>query len=106
MRPRPPAAGFQFARPGNVSRTAKSGCSADARRDTESAMPLDVSNFTKSRREVLTKCLFFLNAFASRCRTRHFIFNFYFQQNEILRIRPVMIIGAGNNERQEFAPRW
>jgi hypothetical protein len=55
MRPWPLAAGFQFSRPGKVSRAAKSGCSAEARRETESAMPLEVSNLTKSRREVLTK---------------------------------------------------
>src|SRR5262245_53901337 len=55
MRPAPVAAGFHFSRPGKISRAAKSGCSAKARRDTESAMPLEVSNLTKSRREVLTK---------------------------------------------------
>src|SRR5215472_3593656 len=54
MRPAAVAAGFQFCRPGSVSRAAKSVTSAKARRDTESAMPLDVSNFTKSRREVFT----------------------------------------------------
>jgi hypothetical protein len=54
MRPAPFAAGFKFPRPGNVSSVAKSGASAEAKRENESAMPLDVSNFTKSRREVFT----------------------------------------------------
>jgi hypothetical protein len=48
------AAGFQACRPGRISRDAKSGCSAKAKRDTLTAMPLEVSNFTKSRREVRT----------------------------------------------------
>jgi len=54
MRPAPAAAGLKFCRPGKVSRAAKSGCWAKASGETESAMPLDVRNFTKSRREVLT----------------------------------------------------
>ena len=41
-------------RPGKVSRAMNSGSSAEARRETQSAMPLDVSSLTKSRREVLT----------------------------------------------------
>jgi hypothetical protein len=32
----------------------KSGCCAKASGETESAIPLEVSNFTKPRREVLT----------------------------------------------------
>src|SRR6516162_4565809 len=54
MRPAPLAAGLNFCRPGNVSRALNGTSSADARRETESAMPLDVSNLTKSRREVFT----------------------------------------------------
>src|SRR4029077_18567836 len=54
MRPAPVAAGFQLCRPGNVSRDAKSGSCAKAKREMLSAMPLEVSSFTKSRREVLT----------------------------------------------------
>src|ERR1700746_252146 len=55
MRPAPVAAGFQLCRPGNVSRAAKSGSSAKAKRETLSAIPLAVSSFTTSRREVFTK---------------------------------------------------
>jgi hypothetical protein len=54
MRPVPLAAGFHACLPGSVSRDTKSGCSANAKRDTLTAMPLEVSSFTKSRREVLT----------------------------------------------------
>ena len=59
MRPRLLAAGFQFPRPGNISRAAKSGCAAEARRETESAMPLEASSLTKWRR-VVRKILGFL----------------------------------------------
>jgi hypothetical protein len=58
MRPAPFADGFKCSRPGNVSRVAKSCAWAEAKRENESAMPLDVSNFTKSRREVFTGALF------------------------------------------------
>src|SRR5437763_17150574 len=54
MRPAPLAAGLNFCWPGNVSRRPNGTSSADARRETESAMPLDVRNLTKSRREVFT----------------------------------------------------
>ncbi|MGB9057045.1 MAG: hypothetical protein WCC50_00895, partial [Pseudolabrys sp.] len=47
------AAGFQVCGPGKVSRAAKLGSSAIARRDTLSAMPLAVTDVTKSRREIL-----------------------------------------------------
>src|SRR4029077_13237649 len=74
MRPAPVAAGLKFCRPGKVSRAAKSGSSAKARRDTESAMPLEVSNFTKSRREALTMPtlleLFFAIAPSRACQMR------------------------------------
>src|ERR1700674_1198059 len=51
MRPAPAAAGFQPCRPGNVSRVAKSGTSAAAKRDRPSVIPLAVTHFTNSRRD-------------------------------------------------------
>src|SRR5947199_10565368 len=51
MRPAPFAAGFQFCRPGKVSRVANPASSADPSRDMLSAMPLAVTHFTNSRRE-------------------------------------------------------
>src|SRR5437868_7267948 len=53
MRPTPVAAGFHACRPGKVSRAAKLGSSAIARRDTLRAMPLAVTDVTNSRREIL-----------------------------------------------------
>src|SRR5262245_3111913 len=53
MRPIPLAAGFQPCRHGSVSRAAKLGSSAIARRDTLSAMPLAITDVTNSRREIL-----------------------------------------------------
>src|SRR5437660_5908390 len=52
MRPAPVAAGFQRCRPGSVSRAANPGSSAKTRRDRLSAIPLAVTHFTNSRREV------------------------------------------------------
>src|SRR6516164_5984438 len=52
MRPTPVAAGFHACLPGSVSRAAKSGSSAKAKRDRLSAMPLAVAPFTNSRRDV------------------------------------------------------
>src|SRR4029077_6739249 len=51
MRPTPVAAGFHACRPGKVSRAAKLGSSAIARRDTLRAMPLAGTNLTNSRRD-------------------------------------------------------
>src|SRR6476646_2969643 len=53
MRPTPVAAGFHACRPGKVSRAAKLGSSAIARRDMLRAMPLAVTDLTNSRREIL-----------------------------------------------------
>src|SRR5215469_183785 len=53
MRPTPVAAGFHACRPGKVSRAAKLGSSAIAKRDTLRAMPLAVTDLTNSRREIL-----------------------------------------------------
>src|SRR5713101_5481833 len=52
MRPTPVAAGFQPCRPGSVSRAAKPGSSAIAKRDTLRAIPLAVADLTNSRREI------------------------------------------------------
>src|ERR1700737_1183376 len=51
MRPAPLAAGFQFCRPGSVSRAANVGSAADAKREKLSAMPLAVTHLTNSRRD-------------------------------------------------------
>src|ERR1700761_7608821 len=51
IRPAPLAAGFQFCRPGIVSRAAKLVSEAAARRDRLSEMPLAVIHCTNSRRE-------------------------------------------------------
>jgi hypothetical protein len=53
MRPAPVAAGFQPCRPGSVSRAAKLGSAAIAKRVMLSAMPLAVADLTKSRREIV-----------------------------------------------------
>ena len=65
MRPAPLAAGFQFCRPGSVSRAANVGSAADAKRDRLSAIPLAVTHLTNSRREGRM-----LSPFGQRCYER------------------------------------
>src|SRR5215475_13813198 len=68
MRPIPLAAGFHACRPGKVSRAAKLGSSAIARRDTLRAMPLAVTDVTNARREILIVLrLYRLPVRARRC---------------------------------------
>src|SRR5262245_9245600 len=50
-RPTPVAAGFHAPLPGSVSRAAKSGSSAEAKRDRLRVMPLAVTHLMNSRRD-------------------------------------------------------
>src|SRR5688500_16044756 len=97
MRPAPVAAGFQRFRPGSVSRAAKLGSSARAKRDRLSAMPLAVASLTNSRREVLM-LLFLLASKRPLNRTWSM---FRFQRNMLQRISHRCLLG----ELQSGLPR-